>query len=49
MWQAGREKICWVGKPEKELGRHMGRWVDNIEIDFQDRGQICRAHVSGWE
>jgi hypothetical protein len=49
MWQAWIENSCWVGKPEKELGRHMGTWEDSIEIYFQDRGQVCRADVSGWE
>jgi hypothetical protein len=49
MWQTWRGKNCWVEKPEKELGRHVYRWEDNIKIGFQERGQGFRADVSRWE
>jgi hypothetical protein len=32
-----------VGKPEgkKQLGRRRRRWVDNIKMDFRERGWGC--------
>jgi hypothetical protein len=43
----GQKISVWWENLKRQLGRHTGRWEDNITIDFQERGYGCGPDLSG--